>query len=166
MKDSPLAAEAMGVSIRRTRTYVLLIAAAVGGAAGACYYMVTLQVSPTAGFSMNWMAIILFAVILGGIGTLEGPIVGVAVYFLLRETMGKYRLALFHHPRPAGDRRHTVRSGRRLGAPEIGDRDRPPAHSPEDVGGGAGYLTPAPPILVTAMMAAKETRLASEHRVL
>ena len=34
------------------------------------------------------MAIILFAVILGGIGTLEGPIVGVAIYFLLRETMG------------------------------------------------------------------------------
>ncbi|MHC2484801.1 hypothetical protein [Rhizobium leguminosarum] len=82
-----------------------------------------LLVSPTAGFSMNWMAII-------------------------------------------GDRRHTVRSGRRLGAPKIGDRDRPPAHSPEDAGGGAGYLTPAPPILVTAMMAAKETRLASEHRVL
>ncbi|MBB3416948.1 ABC-type branched-subunit amino acid transport system permease subunit [Rhizobium sp. BK347] len=33
-------------------------------------------------------AIILFAVILGGIGTLEGPIIGVAIYFLLRETMG------------------------------------------------------------------------------
>lgn len=88
MKDSPLAAEAMGVTIRKTQTYVLLIAAAIGGAAGACYYMIALQVSPTAGFSMNWMAIILFAVILGGIGTLEGPIVGVAIYFLLRETMG------------------------------------------------------------------------------
>ncbi|OEC99937.1 branched-chain amino acid ABC transporter permease [Rhizobium sp. YK2] len=88
MKDSSLAAEAMGVTIRKTQTYVLLIAAAIGGAAGACYYMVALQVSPTAGFSMNWMAIILFAVILGGIGTLEGPIVGVAIYFLLRETMG------------------------------------------------------------------------------
>ena len=88
MKDSPLAAEAMGVTIRKTQTYVLLVAAAIGGAAGACYYMVVLQVSPTAGFSMNWMAIILFAVILGGIGTLEGPIVGVAIYFLLRETMG------------------------------------------------------------------------------
>jgi len=33
-------------------------------------------------------AIILFAVILGGIGALEGPIIGVAIYFLLRETMG------------------------------------------------------------------------------
>jgi branched-chain amino acid transport system permease protein len=40
------------------------------------------------------MAIILFAVILGGIGTPEGPIVGVAVYFLLRETTGNIGLGL------------------------------------------------------------------------
>jgi len=88
MKDSPVAAEAMGVPIRRTQTYILLITAAISGAAGACYYMIALQVSPTAAFSVNWMALILFSVILGGIGTLEGPIVGVVIYFVLRETMG------------------------------------------------------------------------------
>ncbi|MBX4871030.1 branched-chain amino acid ABC transporter permease [Rhizobium bangladeshense] len=88
MKDSPIAAEALGVPIRRTQTHILLMTAAISGAAGACYYMITLQVSPTAAFSVNWMALILFSVILGGIGTLEGPIVGVIIYFLLRETMG------------------------------------------------------------------------------
>lgn len=87
LRDNPGAAEAMGVGIRRTQTIVLTLSAAIAGAAGGAYYMIALQISPGSGFSMNWMAIVLFVVILGGIGTLEGPILGVAVYFLLRVTL-------------------------------------------------------------------------------
>jgi branched-chain amino acid transport system permease protein len=87
IRDNPVAAEAMGVSIRRTQTIILVIAAAIAGAAGGAYYMIALQISPTAGFSINWTAAILFIVLLGGIGTIEGPIVGAVVYFVLRETL-------------------------------------------------------------------------------
>ncbi|CAN7548021.1 branched-chain amino acid ABC transporter permease [Rhizobium leguminosarum] len=87
IRDNPVAAEAMGVSIRRTQTIILVIAAAIAGAAGGAYYLIALQISPTSGFSINWTAAILFIVILGGIGTIEGPIVGAVVYFVLRETM-------------------------------------------------------------------------------
>lgn len=87
IRDNATAAEAMGIDLRRTQRLVMMIAAAIAGAAGGAYYMLALQIGPSTAFSMNWMAITLFVVILGGIGTLEGPIVGVLVYFLLRETL-------------------------------------------------------------------------------
>ena len=87
IRDNAGAAEAMGIDLRRAQRVVLMISAAIAGAAGGVFYMLALQIGPGTAFSMNWMAITLFVVILGGIGTLEGPIVGVAVYFLLRETL-------------------------------------------------------------------------------
>lgn len=88
IRDNDVAAEALGVDLHRVQTVVLAVTAAIAGAAGGAYYLVVLQISPTNGFSINWMAIVLFVVILGGIGTLEGPIIGVVIYFLLRETLG------------------------------------------------------------------------------
>jgi branched-chain amino acid transport system permease protein len=87
IRDNPLAAESMGVDLRQTQRIVLMLSAAIAGAAGGVFYMIALQIGPTTAFSMNWMAITLFVVILGGIGTLEGPIAGVAIYFLMRETL-------------------------------------------------------------------------------
>jgi branched-chain amino acid transport system permease protein len=45
-----------------------------------------IRVSPDAAFSVNdWTAFVIFIVVIGGIGTIEGPIVGTIIYFLLRE---------------------------------------------------------------------------------
>lgn len=87
MRDSEPAAGAVGVDIGRVRLVTLVIAAAVTGAAGGAYYISSLQITPGSAFSSNWMAIIIFVVILGGIGSVEGPILGAIVYFLLRETL-------------------------------------------------------------------------------
>ena len=47
-----------------------------------------MRISPDAAFSVaDWTANVLFIVIIGGIGTIEGPIIGVIVFFLLRETL-------------------------------------------------------------------------------
>ena len=35
----------------------------------------------------NWVVAMMFIVIIGGIGTLEGPILGVVIYFALRELL-------------------------------------------------------------------------------
>ena len=44
-----------------------------------------------AGFSVNdWTVVVIFMVVIGGIGTLEGPIIGVLVYFGLRELLADY----------------------------------------------------------------------------
>jgi branched-chain amino acid transport system permease protein len=85
MRDNETAAEALGVDVFWTRLAVLAIGGGLAGAAGAVYYTLALNISPASGFSINWTATILFIVILGGIGTLEGPILGALIYFLLRE---------------------------------------------------------------------------------
>jgi branched-chain amino acid transport system permease protein len=47
-----------------------------------------IRVSPDAAFSVNdYTAFVIFIVVIGGIGTIEGPIIGTIIYFLLREFM-------------------------------------------------------------------------------
>lgn len=87
MRDSEAAAEAMGVRTARVKLYTLVLAAGLSGAAGACYYITSIQITPSSAFSQNWIAMTIFIVILGGIGSVEGPIFGAIVYFLLRETL-------------------------------------------------------------------------------
>lgn len=87
MRDTDAAAEAMGVRTSRVRLYTLVLAAGFSGAAGACYYITSIQITPNSAFSQNWIAMTIFIVILGGIGSVEGPIFGAIVYFLLRETL-------------------------------------------------------------------------------
>jgi branched-chain amino acid transport system permease protein len=45
-----------------------------------------LQVNPSAVFSVQWTAEMAFATIIGGLGTIEGPILGTAVYMILQQT--------------------------------------------------------------------------------
>ena len=90
VRDSEAAAEASGVSIRRAKLMLWIIAGSLTGLAGAVAYMNTLQVTPDATFSLNWSAAAIFIAVLGGIGTLEGPILGTLVYFLLRESFASY----------------------------------------------------------------------------
>jgi branched-chain amino acid transport system permease protein len=52
--------------------------------------MNTIQVTPDASFSLNRTASAIFITVLGGIGTLEGPIIGTALYFVLRECFAQY----------------------------------------------------------------------------
>ena len=48
------------------------------------------RISPDAALSVNdWTAYVLFIAVIGGIGTIEGPIVGTIVFFLLRETLSE-----------------------------------------------------------------------------
>jgi branched-chain amino acid transport system permease protein len=72
----------------------VFIAAAAGcGAAGGVLAIEQLQVVPgTSGgvFSVQWTAEMAFAVIIGGIGTIEGPILGTIVYMVLQQTLQSY----------------------------------------------------------------------------
>jgi branched-chain amino acid transport system permease protein len=90
VRDSEAAAAASGVSIQRAKLALWVIAGSITGLAGAVAYMNTLQVTPDATFSLNWAAAAIFIAVLGGIGTLEGPILGTILYFLLRESFASY----------------------------------------------------------------------------
>ncbi len=85
IRDSESAVASLGVDTRRVKLAVYIMAAFATGIIGALIFLAKLRISPDAAFSVqDWTADILFAVIIGGIGTVEGPFFGTAVYFLLR----------------------------------------------------------------------------------
>jgi branched-chain amino acid transport system permease protein len=90
MRDAETAALACGVPVTRAKFALWVICSTITGIAGAVAYMNTLQVTPDASFSLNWTAAAMFIVILGGVGTLEGPILGTVIYFTLREVFAGY----------------------------------------------------------------------------
>lgn len=84
VRDNEGTAASIGINVWWTRFAGFVIASGFTGAAGAVYYMAVFHVEPGGAFDPNWMVIMLFIVIIGGVGTVEGPIIGTAIYFLLR----------------------------------------------------------------------------------
>ena len=87
VRDNELAAASIGVDVWRNRFIAFVIAAAGCGIAGAVSFTATLYVAPGFAFDPNWVVAMMIIVIIGGIGTLEGPILGVIIYFALREAL-------------------------------------------------------------------------------
>jgi branched-chain amino acid transport system permease protein len=83
--DSEAAAESTGVDVFRTKLLIYVLTAAVTGMAGALIFLQKARISPDAAFSLiDWTAYVIFIVVIGGIGTMEGPIVGVVIFYLLQ----------------------------------------------------------------------------------
>jgi branched-chain amino acid transport system permease protein len=95
VRDSEPAALACGVPVARAKITLWILCGTITALAGSVAYMNTLQVTPDACFSLNWTAAAIFISVLGGIGTLEGPVVGTIVYFLLRELFAGYGVWYF-----------------------------------------------------------------------
>jgi branched-chain amino acid transport system permease protein len=88
IRDSEIASESLGVNIARTKLVLYVATAALTTMTGALIFLQKLRISPDAAFSVNdWTAYVIFMVVIGGIGTIEGPIVGTLIFFLLRETL-------------------------------------------------------------------------------
>jgi branched-chain amino acid transport system permease protein len=86
IRDSEVASSSLGIGISKIKYTVYVVVAGVTAMVGSLIALQKLRVSPDAAFSVNdWTAIVIFIVVIGGIGTIEGPIVGTIVYFLLRE---------------------------------------------------------------------------------
>ncbi|MCB1336155.1 MAG: branched-chain amino acid ABC transporter permease [Maritimibacter sp.] len=86
IRDSEPAAEAVGVATRRVKFLIYIVTAMFTGLTGAFIFLQKLRITPDAAFSVNdWTAFVIFIVVIGGLGTIEGPIVGVIVFFALRE---------------------------------------------------------------------------------
>lgn len=90
MRDEETAARSVGVGVLRTRLIVWVLAAFGCGLAGAFYYLSLLRVQPDAVFTVNWSAYMIFIVVIGGIGTIEGPILGAIVFFALQQKFSSH----------------------------------------------------------------------------
>ena len=97
VRDNIDAARSVGVDSGRIKWAVFLIASFGTGLTGALIYVQTARISPDAAFSVtDWTAYVIFIVVIGGIGTIEGPILGVLVFFLLQSALSDYGLSLIH----------------------------------------------------------------------
>ncbi len=86
IRDSEIASSSLGINIERIKYGVYVAVAGMTAMIGSLIALQKIRVSPDAAFSVNdWTAFVIFIVVIGGIGTIEGPIIGTIVYFLLRE---------------------------------------------------------------------------------
>ncbi len=85
VRDNEIAAASVGVDVWRNRFIAYVAAAAGCGLAGGITFMAALFITVTTAFDLNWVVAMIFIVIIRGIGTLEGPIVGTVIYYGIRE---------------------------------------------------------------------------------
>ncbi len=85
IRDDEPAAESVGVPVARAKRVVFLFAAVGCGAAGAITIANTLIVTPDSIFSVQWSAFMIFMVLVGGLGTFEGPVLGALVLFGIQQ---------------------------------------------------------------------------------
>ena len=92
VRDDEVAARSSGARVGWARMLVFVVAGAGCGAAGALLAVSQLIVQPSAVFSVQWTAEMAFVVIIGGLGTIEGPILGTIVYVVLQQTLQSYNV--------------------------------------------------------------------------
>jgi branched-chain amino acid transport system permease protein len=90
VRDDVTAAATSGVRVQSVRRRVFIFAAAAAGVAGALVAISTMRVQPDSVFSVQWSAFMIFIVVVGGVGTLEGPIIGAIIFWVLKQLLADY----------------------------------------------------------------------------
>lgn len=91
MRDNRQAAEVLGIDALRMKAAIFLFSSLVTGLCGGLIYLQKGRISPDAAFSVaDWTAYVIFIVVIGGIGTIEGPIVGVLCFYGLRTALADH----------------------------------------------------------------------------
>ena len=90
VRDNELGARSVGADVASAKRLVFLVAAAGCGAAGGLLLLSQLNVLAASVFSVQWSAKMIFVVIIGGIGSIEGPILGTVVFFVLQTLLAPF----------------------------------------------------------------------------
>jgi branched-chain amino acid transport system permease protein len=85
VRDNDIAASSLGIDVWWSRFIAFVISAAGTGLCGAVYFLGPAHILPASGFDGNWVVVVLFICVVGGLGTIEGPIIGTVIYFGLRQ---------------------------------------------------------------------------------
>jgi branched-chain amino acid transport system permease protein len=90
VRDNIEAAKSVGVDAGRMKWTVFLVSAFGTGLAGGLIYMQKARITGRGILVQDWTAYVIFIVVIGGIGTIEGPILGVLVFFILQSLLADY----------------------------------------------------------------------------
>lgn len=98
VRDNSVAADGMGINVRRYRIMAFAISAFFTAIAGSLYAHMVRFISPET-FTMDNVSVMLLTVVLfGGLATTAGPLIGAVVITLLREVMqsfGSYQMVVY-----------------------------------------------------------------------
>ncbi len=85
LREDAQAAAASGVNVARQQVTVFAITAALTGLAGSYYALFTLYVVPEKVFGFDLSISLVLMVLVGGIGTVIGPVLGATIFLVLEQ---------------------------------------------------------------------------------
>jgi branched-chain amino acid transport system permease protein len=88
IRDNEEAAGSVGVRVLPAKRLIFVLSAFGCAAAGALWLASSITFQPKTYFSVQWTAYMIFMVLVGGIGTYEGPILGAVLFFTIETLFG------------------------------------------------------------------------------
>ena len=85
IRENEEAAEALGINTLKCKIYAIMIMGAMGGAAGTFYAQKYLYLDPPIAYSIHLSVEMLLVTIVGGMGTIFGPLIGAFVLHIVNE---------------------------------------------------------------------------------
>jgi|TARA_R110000851_G_scaffold302928_1_gene460392 branched-chain amino acid transport system permease protein len=83
IRDNEEAAGSLGVSVFNSKRLIFVFAAFGGALAGTLWLGANISFQPKSYFGVQWTAYMIFMVLVGGIGTFEGAILGAIIFFVI-----------------------------------------------------------------------------------
>jgi branched-chain amino acid transport system permease protein len=90
IRDDEEAAASVGISIFQVKQRIYILASAGCAVAGTLWLASAITFQPRTAFGVQWSVFMLFMVLVGGIGTFIGPILGAVMFFALQEVFGDF----------------------------------------------------------------------------
>lgn len=88
IRDNEMAADSVGVKVLATKRILFVIAAMGAAIAGALWLATAITFQPKTYFSVQWTAYMIFMVLVGGLGTFEGAVLGAVIFFAIESAFG------------------------------------------------------------------------------
>jgi branched-chain amino acid transport system permease protein len=95
VRDNEAVAAASGVNILKFKVFALAVGAFIAGLCGALHAYYIFQIDPQGFYNLNWTLYPVLMTVLGGAGTLFGPVIG-AVFLAVVFELARYFLPQIH----------------------------------------------------------------------
>lgn len=90
IRDDEEAAASVGISTFQVKQRIYILASIGCAVAGTLWLASAITFQPRTSFGVQWSVFMLFMVLVGGIGTFIGPILGALLFFALQEIFGDF----------------------------------------------------------------------------
>lgn len=90
IRDDEEAAASVGISTFQVKQRIYILASIGCAVAGTLWLASAITFQPRTSFGVQWSVFMLFMVLVGGIGTFIGPILGAVLFFALQEIFGDF----------------------------------------------------------------------------